>query len=304
MIEAAVRVTDLRKRYGPKRAVDGVSFSVARGEIYALLGPNGAGKTTIVEILEGFRRRDDGEVFVLGSDPERFDRGARARLGVVLQEGMLEPEFTVRETLTAHAMLFPERRTVAELLDLVDLAAQARRRVGALSGGQRRRLEIALALAGRPELVFLDEPTTGLDPEARRGVWRLVAGLAEAGATVLLTSHYMDEVEALATRLGVIAEGRMRFEGRPGDLRRRAGAGAVITFQWGGPEDHLPADWRAACDASGRVARTVERPTAALADLTGWAAARGVELEGLSVTPPALEDAYLALIADADARAA
>ena len=222
---AAIEVDGLRKSYGAFEAVRGVSLRVQRGEIFAFLGPNGAGKTTTVEILEGFRKRDAGEVRVLGVDPEHGNRDWRARIGIVLQEGRAQPNLTVRETLELWSAYYPDPRPIAETIDLVGLSEKADARVARLSGGQRRRLDVALALVGRPDLVFLDEPTTGFDPVARRSAWEVIAGLRELGTTVFLTTHYLDEAQELADRVAIIKGGVIVAEGAPQDLTgpRRAG---------------------------------------------------------------------------------
>jgi ABC-2 type transport system ATP-binding protein len=294
---AALTVAGLRKSYGSVAAVRGVSFTVHRGEIFALLGPNGAGKTTILEILEGFRTRDAGQVDVLGMDPG--DRGSgralRERIGLVLQDIAVEPYLTVRETVARNAGYYPAPRDIDEVIGLVGLAGQARQKVRNLSGGQKRRLDLALGLAGRPELLFLDEPTTGFDPAARREAWDVVRGLRGLGTTVVLTTHYMDEAQALADRLAVISAGQVVAEGTPAAIGGRDRAQARIRFE-------LPAGYRAAdlpFDATlagdGLVTMETAEPTGALHVLTGWALQRGTVLAGLTVDQPSLEDMYLRL---------
>jgi ABC-2 type transport system ATP-binding protein len=274
----AIEVRGLRKTYGSRPAVGGIDLSVPHGEVFALLGPNGAGKTTTVEILEGHRRRDAGEVRVLGQDPATGGRAWRARLGIVLQSATDAADLTVTETVRHIAGLYPRPRPVAEVIALVGLTEQAGSRVRALSGGQRRRLDVALGIVGRPEVVFLDEPTTGFDPQARRQFWQLVRALAAEGTTILLTTHYLDEAEALADRLAVIAGGTLVAEGTPATLGSRAGAGATVTWTGPrGPESERTAD-----------------PAATIARLT----AAGVDLASLTVTRPSLEDTYLTLIGE------
>jgi len=294
---AALTVTGLRKSYGPVAAVRGVSFTVRRGEIFALLGPNGAGKTTILEILEGFRTRDAGQVDVLGIDPgdRATGRALRERIGLVLQDIAVEPYLTVRETVARNAGYYPAPRDVAEVIDLVGLAGQARQKVRNLSGGQKRRLDLALGLIGRPELLFLDEPTTGFDPAARRDAWDLVRDLRAQGITVMLTTHYMDEAQALADRLAVISAGQVVAEGTPATISGRDQARARIRFEL--PDGCHPADLPLDAAMAGDGLATIEtaEPTGALHVLTGWALHRGAVLAGLTVDQPSLEDVYLRL---------
>jgi ABC-2 type transport system ATP-binding protein len=294
---AALTVTGLRKSYGPVAAVRGVSFTVRRGEIFALLGPNGAGKTTILEILEGFRTRDAGQVDVLGMDPgdRATGRALRERIGLVLQDIAVEPYLTVRETVARNAGYYPAPRDVAEVIELVGLAGQARQKVRHLSGGQKRRLDLALGLVGRPELLFLDEPTTGFDPAARREAWDVVRDLRAQGITVLLTTHYMDEAQALADRLAVISAGQVVAEGTPATISGRDRAQSRIRFEL--PDGCHPADLPldAAQAGDGLVTIETAEPTGALHVLTGWALHRGMVLAGLTVDQPSLEDVYLRL---------
>jgi ABC-2 type transport system ATP-binding protein len=294
---AALTVAGLRKSYGPVAAVRGVSFTVRRGEIFALLGPNGAGKTTILEILEGFRTRDAGQVDVLGIDPgdRASGRALRERIGLVLQDIAVEPYLTVRETVARNAGYYPAPRDVAEVIALVGLAGQARQKVRTLSGGQKRRLDLALGLVGRPELLFLDEPTTGFDPAARREAWDVLRGLRAQGITVVLTTHYMDEAQALADRLAVLSAGQVVAEGPPAAIGGRDRAQARIRFDL--PDGCHPADLPldAATAGDGLVTIETVEPTGALHVLTGWALHRGVVLAGLTVDQPSLEDVYLRL---------
>jgi len=279
----AVRVQELRKSYGQHEAVRGIDFEIAAGEVFGLLGPNGAGKTTTVEILEGYRSRDGGSVEVLGEDPERASRAWRERVGVVLQSSSLYPALTARETLAVFAGYYAKPRDVDEVVDLVGLREKANARVRSLSGGQKRRLDLGLALVGDPDLIFLDEPTTGFDPAARRAAWETVRGLRGLGKTILLTTHYLDEAEQLADRVAVLREGRIVSVGRPSELT----GGSVET------------EVRYRRDGEEVVVRTHE-PTRVLHDLTAEALAAGAELEGLEVRRPTLEEVYLALTAASD----
>jgi ABC-2 type transport system ATP-binding protein len=297
-IEAVVEVEGLRKSYGRVQAVRGVGFTVRHGEIFALLGPNGAGKTTTLEILEGFRGRDAGQVRVLGIDPgNRADgRALRERIGLVLQDIAVEPYLTVRETVARNAGYYPAPRDVDEVVGLVGLAGLGRRKVRTLSGGQKRRLDLALGMIGGPALLFLDEPTTGFDPSARRSAWQLVRDLRDAGTTILLTTHYMEEAQELADRVAVIADGRIVAEGTPATLGGRDTARARIRFVL--PEGCTAADLPLAATAGagdGTVTVETGEPTRALHRLTGWALERGAVLDRLEVDRPSLEDVYLRL---------
>jgi ABC-2 type transport system ATP-binding protein len=278
---STIRVEGLRKAYGGREAVRDVSFSVAPGEVFGLLGPNGAGKTTTVEILEGYRERDGGAVEVLGADPRRGRAAWRERIGVVLQSSELYPNLSVRETVALFAGYFRHPRDVDETVALVGLADRAGARVRTLSGGQKRRLDLAVALAGDPELLFLDEPTTGFDPAARRAAWELVRSLRALGKTVLLTTHYLDEAEQLADRVAVLLDGRVVAEGPPGELAREAPP-TEIRYRLNGEP----------------VVLSTHEPTRVLHELTGEALREGRELDGLVVRRPTLEDVYLALTAD------
>jgi ABC-2 type transport system ATP-binding protein len=283
--------------YDGLEAVRGIDLRVARGEIFTFLGPNGAGKTTTVEILEGHRRRTGGEVRVLGVDPEHADSGWRARVGVVLQTSRVEPELTVRECLELYAGYYPAPRPVDETIELVGLARKAEVRGGLLSGGQQRRMDVALALIGDPELVFLDEPTTGFDPSARRAAWEMIDGLRKLGKTVFLTTHYMDEAEALADRIAVLSAGRIVAEGTPGTLGGRDRAAYEISFTLpdGVAIDALPTAGAAVLDGSDRVTIASDQVMETLHELSGWAIEAGHEIGDLRVRRPALEDVYLAL---------
>jgi ABC-2 type transport system ATP-binding protein len=279
LAEPVISVSGLRKSYGETEAVRGIDLEVNRGEIFAFLGPNGAGKTTTVEILEGYRKRSGGEVSVLGEDPERARRGWRERIGIVLQSCRLDPYLTVRESLDLYAGYYSKPRPVGEVIELVGLAEKADDRTGKLSGGQQRRLDVGMALVGDPELLFLDEPTTGFDPGARRQAWETIAGLRELGKTVFLTTHYMDEAQRLADRVAVLAGGEVVARGTPEDLGDRDSQPSVITYR--GPE--------------GEVSLTTTTPVETLNELTGKALANGFALEGLEVKRPSLEDVYLDL---------
>ncbi len=296
-----VVVEGLCKDYGSVRAVDDLSFTIEQGEVFALLGPNGAGKTTTVEILEGHRRRTSGAVSVLGFDPETGGRAYRERIGIVLQEAGFDEEFTVRELVTLYAGLYPRRRDVGEVIERVGLAEKAKARTKTLSGGQRRRLDLALGLVGDPELLFLDEPTTGFDPSARRRAWELVASLREGGTTIVLTTHYMEEAEALADRVAVIQGGRLVALDTPANLVSREGAEAMISFDL--PEGMDPADLPvlgigAVRTRGTRVDLPSAQPTRDLHELTQWALARDLQLAGLTMARPTLEDVYLDLTED------
>ena len=296
--ETVIAVRGLRKRYGEVEAVAGIDLTIAAGEVFALLGPNGAGKTTTVEILEGYRRRTEGDVSVLGVDPEAGGRSLRERIGIVSQEGGADREFTVREAIQLYSASYPAPLAVDEVTELVGLEDKRDARVRTLSGGQRRRLDFALGIAGNPELLFLDEPTTGFDPSARRRSWELVANLRSLGTTILLTTHYMDEAQNLADRVAVLASGRIVAEDAPDMLAGRENGIAVVRFRLpeGVDAQELPLPGDAEPEAAnGHISFRTETPTRALTPLLDWANVRGEELEGLSVTRPSLEDVYLEL---------
>jgi ABC-2 type transport system ATP-binding protein len=296
--EHVISVRGLRKSYGDLVAVRDVDLEVAPGEVFAFLGPNGAGKTTTISILEGYLDRDRGEVEVLGEDPARAGRAWRGRVGFVLQECRMESLLTVRETLEMFAGYYRRPRSVPETIDLVGLTEKADARAGRLSGGQQRRLDVAVALIGDAELLFLDEPTTGFDPSARRQAWQVIAGLRDLGKTVMLTTDTMDEAQELADRVAVIVGGEIIATGTPDDLGGRADAASLVSFDRpGGERDAelrgaVAGDWTA---ANGRLVLRTPDPTRSLNQLTGWAIAQGVELDHLEVTRPSLEDVYLEL---------
>ncbi|HEU0025114.1 MAG TPA: ABC transporter ATP-binding protein [Thermoleophilaceae bacterium] len=279
--DAAIEVSGLEKSYGEVRALRGLSFAVKRGEVFGLLGPNGAGKTTTVEILEGYRSRSAGSVTVLGHDPQLRDRRLQERMGIVLQSCGFYPRVSVREAVDHFAKAYPAPRDTDETISLVGLEEKAATRTMELSGGQRRRLDLALALVGDPELIFLDEPTTGFDPAARRTAWNAVRNLRDLGKTVLLTTHYLDEAQELADRVAIVKDGRIVAEGPPGDLGRERDRYRV---------SYLSGDRR--------VALETDDPTELLHRLTRDALARGERLEGLEVARPTLEDVYLDLTSD------
>jgi len=277
--DPVISIRGLRMSYGDVEAVRGIDLEVQRGEVFAFLGPNGAGKTSTVEILEGYRKRSGGEVSVLGEDPERAGRRWRERIGIVLQSCRLDPYLTVRESLQLYAGYYEAPRPIEETIELVGLLGKADARASALSGGQQRRLDVGMALIGDPELLFLDEPTTGFDPSARRQAWETIAGLRDLGKTVFLTTHYMDEAQRLADRVTVISGGEIVARGTPEDLGDRESRPARISYREGGQE----------------VALETTTPVQTLNELTGRALAEGRELEGLEVTRPSLEDVYLEL---------
>ncbi len=293
MTDAAIEVRGLRKSYGEVEAVRGIDLTVASGQVFALLGPNGAGKTTTVEILEGYRARDAGDIAVLGEDPEKGSRSLRSRIGIVLQKTGVEPFLTVAETIEMYRGYYPHPRPLDEVIDVIGLTTKRDSRIGKLSGGQQRRLDVGVALAGDPDLLFLDEPTTGFDPSARRNAWGLVRNLAELGKTVFLTTHYMDEAQELANQVAIIAGGRIVAEGPPSQLGGRDTAATRIEFSVSDPSK-LPAALRRGASVLGsRVTLTAKEPRRALHDLTGWALSSKIALDDLQVSRPTLEDVYL-----------
>ena len=279
MPEPVISISGLRKSYGDAEAVRGIDLEVQPGEVFAFLGPNGAGKTTTVEILEGYRNRSGGEVSVLGADPQRAGRAWRERIGIVLQSCRLDPYLTVRESLGLYAGYYSAPRSIEEVIELVGLEAEADERASRLSGGQQRRLDVGMALVGDPELLFLDEPTTGFDPSARRQAWDVIAGLRDLGKTVFLTTHYMDEAQRLADRVTIIAKGEIVARGTPEDLGDRESQPATISYRLNGEE----------------ISMQTTTPVKTLHELTGRALERGEDLERLEVSRPTLEDVYLEL---------
>ena len=298
MADAAIQIRGLRKSYGDVEAVRGIDLTVPVGGVFALLGPNGAGKTTTVEILEGYRRRDGGQVSVLGHDPAKAERGLKERIGIVLQTPGVEPYLTVAETVDMYRGYYPKPRPVDEILELVGLTQKRDARVRKLSGGQQRRLDVAVALAGDPELLFLDEPTTGFDPAARRNAWEVVKNLGELGKTIFLTTHYMDEAQYLAHDVAIISGGEIVAQGPPASLGGRDTAATRIKFTL--PERlELPENLLRIAEIDGdRVLLRSEDPTRTLHDLTSWAVGRRLRLDDLDVTRPSLEDVYLEIAGD------
>lgn len=293
---AAISVTGLVKRYGDHAVVDGLDLEVQQGEVFAFLGKNGAGKTTTTEILEGYRTRDGGDVSVLGEDPATAGAAWRAKLGIVLQESRPLGALTVNETLRLFAAYFPNPHTVDEVIQLVGLEEQANQRAGRLSGGQVRRLDVGIALIGRPELVFLDEPTTGFDPEARRQFWDVISGLRDLGTTVFLTTHYMDEAQVLADRVAVLRDGKIAALGTPTELQALRGDVEIrFSLPPGVELAALPALSTQPRLTGGEVRVETTAPTADLSVLCSWAEARGLELLALTVERPTLEDVFLAI---------
>jgi ABC-2 type transport system ATP-binding protein len=295
----AIVVEQLTKRFADFSAVEGVTFEVPDGQLLAVLGPNGAGKTTTLEMLEGFLAPTTGTVRVLGTDPHRGDRHWRARIGLVLQSTSLDAELTVRDTLHVFAGLYPNPRRVGDVLELVELTDDAEARIGALSGGQRRRVDVAIGIVGRPDVLFLDEPTTGLDPEARRRAWTAVENLSTTGTTVVLTTHYIDEAEYLADRLILLAAGRIVADTTPAELRAEGGPASIrCRFADGTALTDLPPSLAGHVDSSQELLVRADDITAPLRELLAWADLHHLDLAGLEVGPPSLEDAYLAAIGE------
>ncbi len=296
--EVAIRVSGLRKSYGEHEAVSGIDFEVATGEVFGFLGPNGAGKTTTIEILEGYRERSGGEVSVLGVDPEQPTRAWRDRVGLVLQECELDPLWTVREAISLFARFYERPRPVEETIELVGLGDKRDARVGTLSGGQKRRADVAIGIVGDPDLIFLDEPTTGFDPTARRDAWNMIEGLKALGKTVFLTTHYMDEAQHLADRVAILRDGRIVAQGRTEELSAGLGRRTVIAFALDGTlaADEIRSHLSSPVEVAGNeVQIATERPQADLRRLLDLAAERGAELEELEVRRPSLEDVFLEL---------
>jgi ABC-2 type transport system ATP-binding protein len=302
---AAIEIRGLRKSYGTLEAVRGIDLTVSEGEVFGLLGPNGAGKTTTVEIVEGFRRRDAGSISVLGFDPASGARKLKQQIGIVLQSTGIDPYLTVAETIDMFRDYYPSPRPRDEVIELVGLTDKRDAKVTKLSGGQRRRLDVAIALAGDPRLLFLDEPTTGFDPGARRSAWEVIKNLAALGKTIFLTSHAMDEVEYLADRVAIIAAGRIVAEGTPSTLAGRQKAATVVKFRLPVPGPELPEQLRQGATIAGAdVEVATIDPTRTLYDLTSWAVQAHISLDGLEVARPSLEDVYLEITHDAAAEAA
>jgi ABC-2 type transport system ATP-binding protein len=304
--ETAIHVRDLHKSYGAREAVSGIDLDIAVGEIFGFLGPNGAGKSTTIEILEGYRKRTAGEAWVLGTDPGKPTRAWRERIGLVLQDSELEPTLTVRETVTLFSDFYPRPRPVDETIELVGLKEKRDARIGTLSGGQRRRADVAVAIVGDPDLVFLDEPTTGFDPTARRDAWNMIEGLKSLGKTIFLTTHYMDEAQHLADRVAILAHGRIVARGRPDELGGATNQATAIRFKMpeGVTVDQLRGAAQAAVEVSGSEATVQsEDPQDTLYRLLSWADREGRKLEALEVQRPSLEDVFLQLTRSADAPA-
>ena len=298
MAEPAIIVSGLRKRYGAHEAVRGIDFQVERGEVFGFLGTNGAGKTTTIEILEGYRKRTDGEVSVLGADPDKAPREWRDRIGMVLQESQPDPSLTVEETIRLYAGLYFTPRSVPETIDLVGLKGRERDRVGTLSGGQRRRVDVAVGLIGDPDLIFLDEPTTGFDPAARRDAWNMIQGLKGLGKTVFLTTHYMDEAQHLSDHVAILRAGEIVASGTPATIGGDGAGATVVRFRLppGVTAQEIGAAVGASTDVSGsQVSFQTGDPQPSLAKLLAFADERRVQLADLEVRRPSLEDIFLEL---------
>jgi ABC-2 type transport system ATP-binding protein len=296
MSELAVDVHGLKKSYGELEAVKGIDLTVREGEIFALLGPNGAGKTTTVEILESHRARDAGDVSILGFDPARKEQKFRESIGIVLQETGVEPYLTVEEVIEMFRGYYPDPLPLDEIIEVVELTEKRKDRVRRLSGGQKRRLDVAVGLAGNPRLLFLDEPTTGFDPSARRSAWKMIGNLRSTGKTILLTTHYMDEAQFLADHVAIIVAGSIVAEGTPSGLISSQYASTKIEFVLPDETRELPSSLRSEVVRDhGSMALSSDDPMRALHELTGWALEQRVQLEGLTVSKPSLEDVYLKL---------
>ena len=302
MAEPAITVRSLRKSYGQNEAVSGIDFEVAPGEVFGFLGPNGAGKTTTIEILEGYRDRTSGDVSVLGLDPGHPNREWRSHIGLVLQECELNPLLTVRETMHLYSSFFPKARSVDETLDLVGLADRRDARVGSLSGGQQRRLDVGVGIIGNPELLFLDEPTTGFDPSARRSAWNMIEGLKELGTTIVLTTHYMDEAQHLADRVMIMREGGIVAEGEPDTLGEQLGRETMIRFRTfdGVAERASGAIGRQAIVSGNQATIATTDPQRDLYRLLQWAEGEGITLPDLEVRRPSLEDVFLEVTSESE----
>lgn len=294
MPSPAIEVKGLKKTYGSNEAVRGVDLTINTGDVFALLGPNGAGKTTIIEILEGYRKRSSGEVSVLGHDPEKKERAFRERIGIVLQETGVDTFLTVAEAIDMYRNYYPRPRPVDEVIEVVGLQEERHERITKLSGGQQRRLDVAIGLSGDPDLLFLDEPTTGFDPSARRNAWDMVRNLKSLGKTVLLTTHYMDEAQNLADRVAIIRRGEIVIEGAPGILQGRDAASRI---RFSKPEGAAP-PLDAVVSSDGLLEVKTDDPTRTLYELTSWAVQNNVRLDRLTVSSASLEDIYLELTAE------
>ena len=300
MSDLAVEVRGLKKSYGQLEAVKGIDLSVREGEVFSLLGPNGAGKTTTVEILEGHRERSAGEVSVLGFDPAKNDRAFRESIGIVLQETGVEPYLTVEEVIDLFRGYYPDPLPLDEIIEIVELKEKRKERVRRLSGGQQRRLDVAVGLAGNPRLLFLDEPTTGFDPSARRNAWKMIDNLRSTGKTIVLTTHYMDEAQLLADHLAIIVAGSIVAEGTPSGLISSQYASTKIEFVLPDGDHELPSNLRSqAARTRDSVVLSSDDPMRTLHELTGWALEQRVHLGGLIVSKPSLEDVYLKLTGSA-----
>ncbi len=293
--DPVIEVRGLHKSYGQLEAVGGIDLRVERNEVFALLGPNGAGKTTTVEILEGHRSKSSGDVSVLGYDPDKNDRKLKERIGIVLQSTGVERYLTVAETIDLFSQYYPHPLPVEDVLGMVGLSGQRKTLVRRLSGGQQRRLDVAVGVVGDPELLFLDEPTTGFDPSARRGAWEMIRNLRSLGKTILLTTHYMDEAEALADRVAIMVQGRIVAEGTPSELAQRNGR-TIIRFRTEVEGVTLPEELELEQEmVNGVHSLTTDTPTHTLHLLTTWAVENGIELEDLAVARPSLEDVFVEL---------
>jgi ABC-2 type transport system ATP-binding protein len=301
---SVIVVEGLERRFGDLVAVDDVSFEIEAGEVVALLGPNGAGKTTTLEMLEGYLAPTGGRMSVLGADPRRAGRAWRARIGVVLQSTSLDPQLTVRDALTVFSRVFPRPRSVTEVLELIGLESEVGTAIGQLSGGQQRRVDLGLGIVGRPEVLFLDEPTTGLDPAARRGSWRILEHLADEGATVLLSTHYMEEAQHLADRLLILAEGRLVVDSPSETLRASMARSTIRLPLPAGVGLSEPPGMLAGHLADGQLELVVDSADLSLVvgQLLEWAQANDLDLAGIEIAPPSLEDTYLELTAPTNGR--
>jgi ABC-2 type transport system ATP-binding protein len=303
MSQPAIEVSGLRKTYGTLEAVGGIDLAVNTGEVFSLLGPNGAGKTTTVEILEGYRERNEGDVSVLGHDPAKGEQSFKSRIGIVLQETGIDPYLTVAETIDQYRDYYPHPRPLNEVIEVVGLQEKRDSRVSKLSGGQKRRLDVGIGLAGDPELLFLDEPTTGFDPGARRNAWSMIQNLQSLGKTIFLTTHYMDEAQNLADRVAIIVGGKIVAEGPPEELGAELGDKTHISFRLPDGAPQLPQQLTAGGRVDGHIVELYPGdPVRALHELTSWALEHNVDLHGLTVARSSLEDVYLQLTSAAESQ--